>query len=136
MFHALMTETIDIIQKCHDTPMAGHPGITKTINAVQQQGQEWPTLSQDVRDYVLSCPQCQMNKPHRYRKKAPLHPIDPGPIPFTNISVDLVGPLPKSYNKDMILVVIDKTTKHASFIPTVRTLTAEGYMKLLVDNWI
>ena len=68
-----------------------------------------------------------MNKPHRYRKKAPLHPVDPGQVPFENISIDLLGPLPKSYNKDMILVIVDKTMKHVSFIPTIRTLNAEGY---------
>ena len=136
LFRTLTTKMIDIIQKCHDTPMAGHPGITKTIDAVQRQGQEWPMLSQDVRDYVLSCLQCQMNKPHRYRKKAPLHPVDPRQTPFTNISVDLVGPLPKSHDQDMVLVIVDKTTKRVSFIPTNRMLNAEGYTHLLVDNWI
>ena len=136
MFRALTVENIEVIQQHHDTPMAGHPGITKTIESVQRQGREWPTLSQDVCEYILACPQCQMNKPHRYRKKAPLHPVDPGQIPFANISVDLVGPLPKSDDKDMVLVIVDKTTKRVSFVPTIRTLNAEGYAKLLVDHWI
>ena len=77
-----------------------------------------------------------MNEPHCYRKKAPLHPVDPGQTPFANISVDLVGPLPKSHNKDMVLVIVDKTTKRVSFVPTIRILNAEGYARLLVDNWI
>ena len=64
MFRVLTTENIEVIQQHHDTPMAGHPGITKTVESVQRQGQEWPTLSQDVHEYVLACPQCQMNKPH------------------------------------------------------------------------
>jgi hypothetical protein len=135
LFCALTSETVEVLQQ-HHAPMAGHLGITKTIESIQRQGQEWPALSEDAREYVLACPQCQMNKPHRYCKKAPLHPVDPGDVPFANISVDLVGPLPESHNKDMILVIIDKTTKCVAFIPTVRTLTAEGYAKLLVDHWI
>ena len=43
-----------------------------------------------------------MNKLHRYCKKAPVHPIDPGHTLFTNISVDLVGPLLKSFVADFI----------------------------------
>jgi hypothetical protein len=129
-------ENAEVLHQHHDTPIAGHPGITKTIESVQLQGQEWPTLPQDAREYVLACPQCQMNKPHRYQKKVPLHPADPGSVPFANIAVNLVSPLPKSHDKDMVLVIIDKTTKRVAFVPIVRTLTAEGYAKLLVDHWI
>src|SRR6202040_4183420 len=129
------TKRLCIISNNHDPPLVGHPGINKTIELVQRE-YEWDTLKHDVEQFVRACPQCQMNKPHRYKVKAPLHPVDPGSTPFLNISVDLISPLPLSSTFNAILVVVDKTTKKAVFIATNDTLTAKEYADLLVHHWI
>jgi hypothetical protein len=77
-----------------------------------------------------------MNKPHRYKPKAPLHPVDPGPTPFLHISTDLIAPLPDSDGFNAILVIVDKTSKKALFVPTNDTLTSQGFADLLVTHWI
>ena len=77
-----------------------------------------------------------MNKPHRNKPHAPLHPVDPGETPFQNISLDLIAPLPKSTDYDAILVIVDKTTKKAVFVPMLTTLTSKGFAELLIHHWI
>jgi transposase InsO family protein len=77
-----------------------------------------------------------MNKPHRYKSKAPLHPVNPGPTPFQHISTDLVAPLPESNGFNAILVIVDKSSKKAVFVPTNDTLTSQGFADLLIAHWI
>ena len=46
----------------------------------------------------------------------------------------MIVALPVSGGYDSILVVVDRMTKRAHFIPTVTTLTAEGTARLYCDN--
>ena len=124
-----------LITEHHDTPLAGHPGIQKTVELLER-SVFWPTLRSDVEKYVRACPPCQANKPHRYKVKAPLHPVDPGEIPFKNISLDLIGPLPVSNGSNAILVIVDKTTKKGVFIPTNITLNSPKFAKLFIQHWV
>ena len=49
--------------------------------------------------------------------------------------MDFLGPLPKSKTgKDMILVVIDRLTKMAHFIPTQSTVTSKETADLFLQN--
>ena len=50
-----------IFYECHDSPSAGHPGIRKTYAHVRRHFY-WPGLHNDVKDYVLQCQKCQVNK--------------------------------------------------------------------------
>jgi hypothetical protein len=105
------------------------------LNKIQRDF-NWDSLETDVAAYIKGCPPCQQNKPHRFKPKAPLHPVNPGPTPFQNISVDLIAPLPKSEGSNAILVIVDKSSKKAIFIPTNDTLMSQGFAELLVKHWI
>jgi hypothetical protein len=50
---------------------------------------------------------------------------------FEDISLDVITRLPKSRNKDAILVVVDKLTKYAHFIATTAEVTAFEVASLL-----
>jgi len=41
------------------------------------------------------------------KKVAPLHPLPIPKTPWEEISIDIIGPLPKSEDKDAILVVMN-----------------------------
>jgi len=41
------------------------------------------------------------------KKAAPLHPLLTPKILWEEISIDVIGPLPRSSDKDAILVVVD-----------------------------
>jgi hypothetical protein len=50
-----------LIQTHHDSPIYGHPGISKTIQLVEQ-NHWWPKMKQDVTEYVKGCADCQRHK--------------------------------------------------------------------------
>ena len=50
--------------------------------------------------------------------------------PWAIISMDLIGPLVQSKGKDMILVIVDRFSKKAYFLPCNTTITAQGVVTL------
>jgi hypothetical protein len=52
------------------------------------------------------------------------------------ISVDFIVELPESHGYNAIMNIVDSVTKHAHFIPTHTTITAEGTARLyLREVW-
>jgi hypothetical protein len=50
-----------VIHYFHDTPSAGHPGITNTYE-IAKRDVWWPNMEQDVEQYIKGCAVCQANK--------------------------------------------------------------------------
>ncbi|TKS65860.1 Retrovirus-related Pol polyprotein [Collichthys lucidus] len=50
-----------VIQWGHDSRLACHPGVTRTIHLISQRFW-WPSLRRDVYDFVKACPTCNQNK--------------------------------------------------------------------------
>jgi hypothetical protein len=50
-----------IIQSHHDTPVHGHPGISKTIQLTERL-YWWPKMRLDITEYVKGCAECQWHK--------------------------------------------------------------------------
>jgi hypothetical protein len=94
------------IRWCHDEPMAGHPGIAKTLELTTRTFW-WPNMQKDIEKYIKACHECQISKPDREPRAAPLQPNEIPLEPWAVISIDLIGPLVPSKGKDMILVIID-----------------------------
>jgi hypothetical protein len=65
-----------IIQSHHDTPVHGHPGISKTIQLIERL-YWWPKMRLDITEYVKGCAECQRHKVNTRPTKAPLQPIYP-----------------------------------------------------------
>jgi len=61
---ALQTE---IAHGCHDSLVAGHVGLEKTIEIVTRDFY-WKGLAEWIRDYVRSCDECQHSKSPRHAK--------------------------------------------------------------------
>uniref|UniRef100_A0A8C5CZT0 ribonuclease H n=1 Tax=Gadus morhua TaxID=8049 RepID=A0A8C5CZT0_GADMO len=81
--------------------------------------------------YCGSCPECQQvaPKPHFC---GPLIPLPIISVPFSGISMDLVGPLPKSSRgHQYILVILDYATRYPEAIP-LRTMASKGIASELV----
>jgi len=67
----------------------------------------WPGLKKDVKKYVQGCFKCQQNKIQHQKKLGELHPLEIPQGPWQEISIDIVGPLPKSNEMDAIVVIVD-----------------------------
>jgi len=53
---------------------------------------------------------------------------------WTHISADFIMKLPLTQGYDLILVVVDRFTKMAYFVPTTEKTSAEGLAQLFKDN--
>ena len=56
---------LQVLQYCHDSPLAGHFGVQKTLELVTR-NYWWPQLRQFVIDYVRSCDVCCRSKVPRH----------------------------------------------------------------------
>jgi hypothetical protein len=56
----------------------------------------WPTIKTDVKQYVKGCNQCQKNKTIRKPEHISLNPQPILENLWQEISIDMIGPLPKS----------------------------------------
>ena len=124
---------LNILQQYHDSPMAGHFGVART-QALVGQYFKWAGMATAVEAYVRSCDACQRNKVVRH---APFGLLNPLPIPATpwcSISLDWITDLPPSNYHDAILVVVDRLTKQAIFIPTTKSMSAADVATLFLQH--
>ena len=71
----------------------------------------WPELKKDIKKYVQGCFKCQQNKVQHQRKSGELHPLKISQGPWQEISINIIGPLPRSNGMDAIMVIVDQFTK-------------------------
>jgi len=67
----------------------------------------WPGICNDIQKYIQGCQECQQNKVQYMKKATPLHPLPISKTPWEEISINIIGPLLRSEDKDAILVVVD-----------------------------
>ena len=124
---------LDILQSRHDSLLAGHFGISKTFELVSRD-YWWPQLRVFIQDYIKSCDICCRSKAVRHKPYGPLLPL---PVPnrsWQSISMDFITDLPLSNGHDSILVIVDRLTKMAHFVPCSKTITSEQTASLVLQN--
>ncbi|KAF8633524.1 hypothetical protein AX17_004426 [Amanita inopinata Kibby_2008] len=122
-----------IVELHHNTPLAGHPGRWKTWELVSR-NYWWPQISRYVGDYCRACDLCLCTKAQRH---APTGELQPLPIPakqWEDISMDFIVKLPESNSHNTILVVVNRLSKRAHFIPTHTTVMALGTARLFLSQ--
>jgi hypothetical protein len=120
-----------VLSTFHTSKMAGHPGISKTIQLIQAH-YWWPNLKDFVTNYVKGCAICQMNKINTHPTRPPLFPItSTSSLPFQTIAVDFITKLPLSYGYDTILTITDHDVSKASiFLPCNKSIDSVGIAAL------
>lgn len=122
-----------LISAMHDSAVGGHSGSTATYQRIKKLF-EWKGLKQDVGDYVRQCQVCQQAK-HELRKPAgKLAPLPIPMAPWQDLTMDFVEGLSKSEGYDTIMVVVDRFTKFAHFVPLRHPFTATQVAKVFWDN--
>lgn len=105
-----------LMQWVHTSLSSGHPGIFRTLELVMRKFW-WPSVSDDVKDYVLSCPVCAQAKSSRDLSSDTLKPLPVPHRPWSHVSIDFVTDLPLSNGFNTILVMIDRFSKMCRPIP-------------------
>src|SRR5437588_7211115 len=90
-------------------------------------------MEETINEYVRTCDACQRNKSRRHAKYGLLQPLDVPYAPWKSISVDFIIALLELEGKTQIMVVVDRFTKMAHFVPFLETATAtdvaQAFMK-------
>ena len=122
-----------ILSSAHENKFSGHFGIKKTCEKIKKY-YFWPSLKRDVVKFCKTCHICQISgKPNQKIPKAPLYPIPATAEPFSQIILDIVGPLPKSKSGfEYLLTIMDRATRFPEVVP-IRNIKSKVIIKHVVD---
>jgi hypothetical protein len=120
------------LHEMHNVPYAGHPGYQKTV-AVVKSHYFCPGMKKEIVEYIARCMECQKVKAeHRH----PTGLLQSLPIPewkWEVVTMDFITRLPRTGKQhDSIMVVVDKITKSAHFIPLKTTHKAADVVDILM----
>jgi len=122
-----------LIAAFHSSPLGGHSGVAATYYKIKKHF-AWKGLKQDVESFIKQCETCQHAK---HSLQHPMGLLQPLPIPegvLRDLSMDFIEGLPKSDGYSVILVVIDRLTKYAHFLPLKHPYTATTIAQVFMDS--
>lgn len=122
-------------QSHNEISEAAHGGHAKTYNHIAAI-YYWPKMAREIKKYVSTCDICQKAKPRRHAPAGLLQPIPIPSQPFEVVTMDFIPELPLSEGYDNILVIVDKLTKYAIFIPTTVNITEVETARLFFHHVI
>lgn len=117
---ALQTKLITF---CHSNAIGGHSGRAATYHRFKRHF-AWKGMKLDVENFIKQCTICQQSK---HSNTHPLGLLKPLPVHqgiWRDLSMDFIEGLPKSKGYSVILVIVDRLTKYAHFIPVKHPYTA------------
>ena len=102
--------------------------------ALLQRHYYWPKMELEVEQYVLTCLLCQQDKVEHSKPSGLLEPLLIPRRPWESVSLDFISALPKVGELGSILVVVDRFSKYATFIPAPLHCSAEEASKLFLKH--
>lgn len=122
-----------MIAKFHDPPVMGHQGAERTFFSMKRY-MYWPGMRQDIEAYVQGCDLCQRYK--RSYLKIPMQRQFIPPGAFHTVTMDVVGPVPKSeFGEEYILVMQDLLTRWVELAP-LRRADAATMIDKFITYWV
>jgi len=67
----------------------------------------WPEIKSNIKKYMQEYTKCQQNKMQYMKKAGKLHLLETLEKLWQEISIDIIGPLPRSKDKNAIVVIVD-----------------------------
>jgi hypothetical protein len=124
---------VTLFEAFHSSVLGGHSGQRVTLQRLKHLFY-WPNMKQFIIEKVQQCPICQISKTEHVHYPGLVEPLNVPKRKWTEISMDFVEGLPKSKGKDVILVVVDRLTKYAHFLPLSHPFTVHKVTQLFMDN--
>ncbi|GBG60186.1 hypothetical protein CBR_g3430 [Chara braunii] len=126
---------VQVVAEFQDQAVAGHMGFHKPLARVCRLYVR-PKSKDFVKPYIQECPTYQGVNSANHLPYGLLQPL---PIPegrWQSISMDFIGPLrpPTERGHDAILVVVDRFTKRAHFVPCRYRISAREVADIVFDR--
>ncbi|MBW0543347.1 hypothetical protein O181_083062 [Austropuccinia psidii MF-1] len=91
-------------------------------------------MTQFIKDYVSSRQQCSRNKNIHHKNFGLLKPLPIPNSPWIYLSINFITQFPLSNSCDSILVIVEKFSKMALFIPKMSSLTSLYFAHAFIKN--
>lgn len=122
-----------LINEYHNSTHGGHLGVRKTTLKLKQR-YIWKNMGKMIKQYVLNCQQCRLNKQTKHTKEKLILTETPG-TSFETVSIDTVGPMRLSNYHRYILTIQCELTKYVVACP-MEAKDARTVAKTLVEQFI
>lgn len=117
-----------LVRESHGGGLAGHFGINKTLEILSEHFY-WPKMSGDVQSIISRCVTCHHAKSQFHQ--GVYTPLPVPSRPWEDVSMDFIVALPRTRRgKDAIMVVVDRFSKMAHFVPCHKTDDASHIAEL------
>ncbi|KAI2660885.1 Transposon Tf2-9 polyprotein [Labeo rohita] len=123
----------EVLQWGHDSTLAGHPGVQRTISFITR-AFWWKTLRRDVQEYVQACTICARSKTTNTPSTGELQPLPVLKRPWSHISIDFVTGLPDSQGKNTILTIVDRFSKAVHLVALTGLPSAKDTAELILEH--
>ena len=119
-----------VVTELHNIPYLLHLGLQRTLQKVRKHF-FWKGMTGTVREFVETCPVCQVEKSDHTLNRGKLQPTNIPERKWTEVSLDFVMDLPVTKGKkDSILTVMDKATRMVHLLPCKKSISAAETAKL------
>ena len=123
-----------ILYEIHNTVFTMHPGSNKMYQDMKQ-SYWWRGMKKDISEYVAKCLTCQQVKAEHQVPFGLLNPLPISQWKWDNITMDFVSGFPLTQKKhDAILVIVDRLTKSAHFLPIRLDYSMDRLANLYVNE--
>lgn len=106
----------EVLQWSHSSKLTCYLDVHRTKEFLQRRFW-WPTVEEDVREFVKACLTCNQHKPSPQAPAGHLHPLPIPHCPLSHIPLDFVTGLPPTAGNTTILTIVDRFSKMGHFIP-------------------
>lgn len=122
----------EILKICHDSPESAHFGVYKTFHRILSDFY-WPNMRRDVKRYIKNCKVCGAQKSTNTLPAGMLGKQKCIHYPFQMISMDLMGPFPRSKSGNCYLFVVTDYFSRFVLAKALRRATTEEILNY-VEN--
>lgn len=121
-----------VMHENHSHITAGHFGVRKTIQRISQK-YHWPGMYKDVEKFIGQCRICLEHKIPQTKPAGTMHTTQVQE-PWEVVTVDYIGPFPRSTKGFRHLLIIqDKLTNWVEITP-VQNATAPGLIRIIREK--
>jgi hypothetical protein len=117
----------------HNNVIGGHSGFPVTYQRIHCLF-AWPKMKDNIKLHVQTCTVCQQSKPECINYPGLLQPLPIFDGAWTTVTMDFIEGLPASGTANCIMVVVDKFTCYAHFIPLRHPFTAARVATAYLDH--
>jgi hypothetical protein len=123
-----------IMDEAHCSQYSIHPGTNKMYRDLKKNFL-WTRMKREIARYVSECDTCRRIKANHLRPTGNLQPLSIPEWKWKNIYMDFIMGLPRtSRGYNSILVIVDRLTKLAHFIPVATTYRVGQYTELYISH--